>query len=149
MLFLIVFIALIVTLPVKFIFVSCVAVLKLLKADVENENHLLYARIFFGVFHGFFLLMFLKTKSTITSMMATQSIKLDAAAELKSVVKGVMLKAAVIGVVHYKTHLIQPLVISSIMGFVSLLEAHYTYNAVAATLPFLLVVQKNPPKKDL
>ena len=129
-------------------FVSCVACLKLLKADTENEDHLLYARIFFGVFHAFFLLMFLKTKSNITSMMATQNVKLEAADQLKSVVKGVLLKAALIAGVHYKTHLIQPLVISSFMGFISLLESHYTFNAIASVLPFLFVVRNNPQKKD-
>lgn len=109
----------------------------------------MYARIFFGVFHAFFILMFLKAKSGITSMMATQSEKLDAGAELRGVVKGVLFKMVVIGAVHYKLHLIQPLIISSFMGLISLLEGFYTYNAVASVLPFLFSVRKrDQSKKD-
>jgi hypothetical protein len=131
------------------VFVSCIAALKLLKADTENEEHLLIARVFFGVFHVFFLLMFLKTKSGITNMMATQDDKLEAGSQLRIVVKGVLLKAAIIGGVHYKLHLIQPLVISSLMGFISLLESHYTYNAVASVLPFLFSTKTlSESKKD-
>lgn len=128
-------------LHLQFVFASCVACLKLLKADTENESHILYARLFFGFFHAFFLVMFLKTKNTIASMMETQNVKMEAGDQLKAVAKGVLLKAAAIGAVHYKSHLIQPLVISSIMGIISLLENHYTYNSVAGTLPFLLAVR--------
>ena len=133
--------------PFQLVFVGAIACLKLLQVDTENEDHLHYARIFFGIFHLFFLLMFLQTKSNITAMMATQEEKLDYGSQLKGVVKGILLKALVIGVVHYKTNLIQPLVISSFMGFMALLECNITYDAVSGVLPFLFSAQKTTSSK--
>lgn len=123
------------------------ALLKFFGANTEDEFHLQVARGFFVALHLFFIIVFLKARNTIVTMMATQDVKLEEGDLLKSVSKGMIIKAFLIAAVHYKTNMIQPLVMSSVMGFMALLESRITHNEVASLLPFLFEREDNK-KKD-
>jgi hypothetical protein len=121
----------------QFLFATAFATLKILGASESNSRHVLLLRLFFGISHAFILFCFLKAKGSLVSMMASQDAKLKLGDELKSLARSVLARCAVIIAVHAKTGMIQPLVISSVLGYISLFENRTVYNELTHIFPFL------------
>ena len=116
---------------------STLAGLKLSGASQENEHHVLILRVIFAISHILFFIIYLMAKSSISSMIAMQEIKIKSTKATTDCFKSIVVRAIVISAIHYKSHIIQPLLVSSIMGFMSILENEHMHKELSRLLPFL------------
>ena len=111
--------------------VSIFAILKLLKISAENETHLLALRGFFVAVHLFFFITFVRTNIMIESLVGAKETKIKSRLALRSEFGNILFRAIVIGLIHYKTLMMPPLIVSSVIGLFTVIEnkdtSHVTF----------------------
>jgi hypothetical protein len=114
-------------------------------ASQSNPRHLFFLRIIFGISHLFFVIIFAKTRHAINSVIASQDKKQLEAAAVFDTFKGIIIRGLLIAAIHYKSGIIQPLVVSSAMGVMSIIENERMYDEICNIVPFM----KKPNNKKI
>ena len=126
----------------QLIIVTVYAIFKNLDLVASNPMHVWYARIFFGVGNLFFFLLFVKTSWDIENCVAAKEQKIAARLEVLKLFGNLLFRAALVAFVHYRSNILQPLVISLVMGIFPLLENRDTCNELLHFMPLLKRLNK-------
>lgn len=116
--------------------VSVYAFLKLIGDFSKHATFVLAARAFFIVGHVLFFYFFMLTNGRITKAPGRPSEdKAKAKKSCQLAFRNILVRAVVIGFIHYRTHMIPPLIISVFMAFFTLVENIDYYYVIHSKFP--------------
>mmetsp|Transcript_21870 Transcript_21870/g.36883 ORF Transcript_21870/g.36883 Transcript_21870/m.36883 type:complete len:134 (-) Transcript_21870:32-433(-) len=108
---------------IKAFAVSCVfALIKLLALSSQNDLHLTSLRAVFGLIHVYLFTIFIRAKLVIDNGTGSKESKAAARSELRKLFGSIAVRGIIISFVHVKTSMLPPLLVSSIMAIMSVLE---------------------------
>mmetsp|Transcript_22699 Transcript_22699/g.33169 ORF Transcript_22699/g.33169 Transcript_22699/m.33169 type:complete len:129 (+) Transcript_22699:108-494(+) len=110
-----------------FTVVSIFAIMKTFSINSETELYLTAARAFFAVVHLFLFITFVRANLMIESLVGAKEKKIEARLELRKVFSNIALRAVVICIVHWKTSMLPPLIVSSVVGLFTAAENKDSY----------------------
>lgn len=99
---------------------------------------ILFCRIFFGIAHLWFLVLFFNTRKDINTHLKASESKIESNAAVFSIFKSISIKAVIVLLAHLKTGMLPPLIISSFMGLYSILETKEYNFSLQRRNPFLV-----------
>lgn len=108
-----------------FFVIGSYALLKFLDTKIQKFTLILMARSFFVIGHVFFAAIFLKTRLHIGQFLVSQEAKAEYVKSIRSIFFGLLAKAAVVTLIHLRTQMLPPLIISCFMGLFSLMENRF------------------------
>ena len=118
--------------------VSVYALIKALKAFSDNFLFITAFRAFFILGHLYFIYIYLFTNHRISkSTSRNAEEKAKAKSSCFGVLKGVLIRAVLMGFVHFRTNMIPPLAITVFMGFYSMIENDFYYQIIYSKMPGL------------
>jgi hypothetical protein len=119
--------------------VSVYAILKLVGDLSQHPTVVLVARAFFIIGHLLFFYFFMLTNGRITKASGRPSEdKTKAKKACQLAFRNILVRAVIIGFIHYRTHMMPPLLISVFMGFFTLLENIDYYYVIHSKFPKLI-----------
>eukprot|EP01036_Dinobryon_divergens_P024197 gene24197-32624_t len=120
----------------KFLAIAIVyAVAKLIGS---NYLFLFLARLFFFLGNAAFLYYYLAAVQSIAKDNTTSNQeKQEAKKKCFVMLRSLFAKTAVVGAIHYRTSLVQPLLVSVLMGFFTYIENGNVYNVMYAQFPVI------------
>jgi hypothetical protein len=117
---------------------SVFSLVKLLKPFADNSHLVNLLRSFFLFGHIYFIYIYFDTASRINkSTSRSEAEKAAAKGACASIVKGILIRGVLLFLVHLKTNMLPPLLITVFMGFCSLIENDYYYQVLYSKMPQL------------
>lgn len=121
-----------------FVVVAVYALMKVFKAQAENFLFLTSMRGIFVLGHVYFIYIYLFTNHRISkSTSRNAEEKAKAKSSCLGVLRSILIRAAIMGFVHYRTKMMPPLLITVFMGFFSMIENDFYYQIMYSKLPGL------------
>lgn len=121
--------------------VTIFAAIKALKGIATTTLFINFSRGFFLLGHAFFVYIFLVTNFRISKSTSRSSDeKAKAKAGCFSILKGILARAVILAVVHYKTGMLPPMYVTVFMGFCSMIENDFLYQIMYSKVPGLFEV---------
>jgi hypothetical protein len=121
--------------------VTIFAIIKALKGIATTALFINFSRGFFLLGHAFFVYIFLVTNFRISkSTSRTAEEKTKAKAGCFAVLKGILVRAVILALVHYKTGMLPPMYVTVFMGFCSMIENDFLYQIMYSKVPGLFEV---------
>jgi hypothetical protein len=115
----------------QFLVVTIFAILKTFNITAENPTYLMAFRAFFVLVHVFLFVTFVRTNYMIESMVGAKDAKIQSRLNLRKEFGNVLFRGAVISLVHWKTLMMPPLIVSSMFGIFTVMEnpdaSHVTF----------------------
>jgi hypothetical protein len=120
------------------VMVSIYAALKFGKQVAATSGFIMFARVFFLLGHAYLVYIYLVTNFRISksSSRSTEE-KAKAKGGCFAVLRSVLIRAAILGFVHYRTGMLPPMFITVFMGFFSFFENDFYYQIMYSKLPHL------------
>lgn len=117
------------------------AVIKGLAPFSESAVFLLFARLFFLGGHAFYGYIYFYTNYRITKS-TSRSAEEKAAAkdDCQKVIRSVLIRAVLLGLVHMRTGMVPPMFVTVITAFLSMIENDFFYQVLYAKAPELFDV---------
>lgn len=115
---------------------SIFATVKFFQGLVGSSLYTIIARAIFIAGHLFFVFIYSNTTGKVaksTSRSDAEKTKIKAAC--LAIFKGIMVRAVAILLVHWRTILLPPLIVSVLLGFCSLIENDYFYQVMYTFTP--------------
>ncbi len=119
--------------------VSVYALLKLAGAFTKHDIFIMVMRGFFILGHLIFFYFFMLSNGRITkSQGRPNEEKVKAKKSCQLAFRSILIRALIIGFIHYRTGMLPPLIISVFMGFYSLIENVDYYYVIHSKFPKLI-----------
>jgi hypothetical protein len=116
--------------------VTVYAFLKLMGDFSKHPTFIITARAFFVIGHLLFFYFFMLTNGRITKASGRPSEdKTKAKKACQLAFRNILARAAIIGFIHYRTHMMPPLFISVFMAFFTLVENIDYYYVIHSKFP--------------
>ena len=124
-----------------FVAVAVYALVKALKAHTENFLFINVMRGIFVVGHLYFIYIYLFTNHRISkSTSRNAEEKAKAKSSCLGVLRSILIRAAIMGFVHFRTKMMPPLLITVFMGFFSMIENDFYYQIMYSKMPGLFEI---------
>jgi hypothetical protein len=116
--------------------ITVYAFMKLVGDFSKHPTFILVARAFFVIGHLLFFYFFMLTNGRITKAPGRPSEdKTKAKKACQLAFRNILARAVVIGFIHYRTHMMPPLIISVFMAFFTLVENIDYYYVIHSKFP--------------
>eukprot|EP01040_Poterioochromonas_malhamensis_P011597 gene11597-12649_t len=118
------------------VIVTVFAFFKILKFLADNIHFINLCRGFFIFGHIYFIYLFMDTNYRISKSSSRTAEEKDAGKKACfDILKGMLVKACIMFIVHLKAGILPPLFVTVILGFCALIENNYYYQVLYTKFP--------------